>query len=81
MPQPLLLFPNCSLPAPHTASMLDGSEITIDAPDAFPTNLALVQSFYEPTVIGTLICPSEHLGKMIALCEVCNSGSEVVGVI
>lgn len=50
--------------------MRDGTELVIDAPDMFPSNLALVETFLEPTVNGTLICPSEHLGKMIGLCEV-----------
>ena len=55
----------------YTAQMRDGTTVVVDAPDMFPANLSHVETFYEPTVNGTLICPSEHLGKMISLCEVC----------
>jgi translation elongation factor EF-4 len=50
--------------------MRTGEELIIDAPDMYPSNLTLVECFYEPTVVGTLICPAEYLGKMIGLCEV-----------
>ena len=60
------------------AQMRDGTTVVVDAPDMFPSNLSQVEVFYEPTVNGTLICPSEHLGKMISLCEVCACGFVVL---
>ena len=36
----------------------------------FPEEVYTVEEFREPVVLGTLVTPDEHLGKLLALCQV-----------
>lgn len=30
----------------------------------------MVEAFYEPVVLGTLVTPNDYLGKLLTLCQV-----------
>ena len=36
----------------------------------FPEEVYTVEEFREPVVLGTLVTPDEHLGKLLSLCQV-----------
>eukprot|EP01134_Creolimax_fragrantissima_P000317 CFRG0317T1 len=52
----------------YMATMTDGTEMVVESPEQFPSDQKL-SSIKEPMVMGSLIFPSEYIGKMLSLCE------------
>nr|KAJ3419170.1 hypothetical protein HK105_007314 [Polyrhizophydium stewartii] len=62
---------NTAPTVPYIVQYSDGSETSIRNPAEFPDpdDFAKIKALLEPMVIGTLVFPSEYLGKMMELCE------------
>ncbi|CAI8034512.1 Translation factor GUF1, mitochondrial [Geodia barretti] len=54
---------------PYKVVFRDGSEQTFLNPAQFPEEVYTVEEFREPVVLGTLVTPDEHLGKLLSLCQ------------
>ncbi|XP_062151226.1 translation factor GUF1 homolog, mitochondrial [Alnus glutinosa] len=55
---------------PYIFEYSDGSKVQVQNPAAFPSNpKQQVTACWEPTVIATIIIPSEYVGPVITLCS------------
>ncbi|KAJ8328664.1 Translation factor guf1 mitochondrial [Batrachochytrium dendrobatidis] len=61
---------NTAPTVPYIIRNKDGTETRVQNPADFPTNdqMAKVDALLEPMIIGTLVFPSEYVGKLVELC-------------
>ncbi|KAK1396688.1 hypothetical protein POM88_006551 [Heracleum sosnowskyi] len=54
---------------PYTFEFSDGSKLQVQNPAALPSNPKNKITCWEPTVLATIIIPSEYVGPVITLCS------------
>lgn len=57
----------------YKIEMTDGTVLTIENPNDFPTNDIKVKAYLEPWVSATIVSPVTYMGDIVALCQVLTS--------
>jgi GTP-binding protein LepA len=53
----------------YEVTMADGSELTVHSPGEMPEDRGAIAEVREPYIRATILCPKEHVGAVMELCQ------------